>query len=153
AYTELDGAGLLTARVAGALWWDRSVGAEQLTFLIDRRERARGARFSAPAVKIMLDGVCETGTAAMLADYLHDGAPDGNRGMFFVDPDRLAEYASALDAAGFGIHLHALGDAAVRVALDALEVARKANGPSDNRHHLAHLQVVDPTDVPRFARL
>src|SRR6185312_13196977 len=104
AYTELDGAGLLTARVAGALWWDRSVGAEQLTFLIDRRERARGARFSAPAVKIMLDGVCETGTAAMLADYLHDGAPDGNRGMFFVDPDRLAEYARALDAAGFGIH-------------------------------------------------
>ena len=153
AYIDLDNAGLLTARVAGALWWNRAAGAEQLPFLVDRRERARGPRFAAPAVKIMLDGVCETRTAALLADYLQDGRPDGTRGMFFVDPDRLAGYATALDAAGFGIHLHALGDAAVRVALDALEAARKSNGPSDNRHHLAHLQVVDPTDVPRFARL
>ena len=152
-YTALDAAGLLTARVAGALWWDRAAGAGQLPYLIDRRERAGGARFNAPAVKIMLDGVCETGTAALLADYLRDGRPDGNRGMFFVDPDRLAEYATTLDAAGFGIHLHALGDAAVRVALDALEVARKTNGPSDNRHQLAHLQVVHPADVPRFAQL
>ena len=153
AYLELDAAGLLTARVAGALWWDRGAGVEQLPFLVDRRAQSGGARFSAPAVKIMLDGVCETGTAALLADYLHDGRPDGNRGMFFVDPDRLADYATALDAAGFGIHLHALGDAAVRVALDALEYARKENGPSDNRHHIAHLQVVDPADVPRFGRL
>ena len=153
AYLDLDAAGSLTARVAGALWWDRAAGLEQLPFLIDRRDRARGPRFTAPAVKIMLDGVCETRTAALLDDYLHDGRPDGSHGMFFVDPGRLAGYATALDAAGFGIHLHALGDAAVRAALDALEAARKANGPSDNRHHLAHLQLVDPADVSRFAQL
>jgi predicted amidohydrolase YtcJ len=58
-----------------------------------------------------------------------------------------------LDAPGHQCHFHALGDRAVRDALDALEAARSANGPSDTRPHLAHLQVVHPDDVPRFARL
>ena len=58
-----------------------------------------------------------------------------------------------LDARGFQVHFHALGDRAVREALDAVEAARAANGPSDGRHHLAHLQVVHPDDIPRFAQL
>jgi predicted amidohydrolase YtcJ len=58
-----------------------------------------------------------------------------------------------LDAEGFQVHVHAIGDRAIREALDAIEVARKANGPSDNRHHIAHIQVVHPDDVPRFAEL
>ena len=60
---------------------------------------------------------------------------------------------TALDAHGFQVHFHALGDRAVREALDAIEAARRANGFNDQRHHLAHLQVIHPDDVPRFRAL
>ena len=63
------------------------------------------------------------------------------------------EHATRLDALGFQVHFHALGDRAVRVALDAVEAARAANGMSDTRPHLAHLQLVDPVDIPRFRPL
>ena len=59
----------------------------------------------------------------------------------------------ALDAQGFQVHMHAIGDRACRDALDAIEAARSANGPSDLRHHVAHLQIVHPDDVPRFGAL
>lgn len=154
AYRSLDQDRLLTARVVGSLWWDRFLGLDQLDFLCDRRSAAAGHRFRAGTVKIMLDGVCETGTASMLADYLDpSGSPTGNTGLRFVATDALPAIAIALDAAGFQIHLHALGDRAVRDALDALHAARVANGPSDRRHHIAHLQVVHPDDVPRFGAL
>ena len=153
-YRSLDADRTLTARVAGSLWWDRFSGLEQLDFLRDRRSAALGRRFRAATVKIMLDGVCETRTASMLTDYLDPSGPaTGNTGLRFVDTDALPAIAVALDAAGFQIHLHALGDRAVRDALDALQAARAANGPSDRRHHIAHLQVVHPDDVARFGAL
>ena len=80
-------------------------------------------------------------------------APRHNSGLSFVDPIALRDHVTQLDAAGFQVHFHALGDRAVREALDAVEAARDANGPTDGRHHLAHLQVVHPDDVPRFAEL
>jgi predicted amidohydrolase YtcJ len=65
----------------------------------------------------------------------------------------LAELAVRLDRAGFQMHMHAIGDKAVRSALDAVAAARLANGASDNRHHIAHLQLVAPPDLPRFREL
>jgi predicted amidohydrolase YtcJ len=70
-----------------------------------------------------------------------------------VDPELLREAVPRLDAAGFQVHFHAIGDRAVREALDALEAARSANGPNDLRHHIAHIQVIHPDDIPRFAAL
>src|SRR4029077_11708699 len=81
------------------------------------------------------------------------GRSTSNTGISFVDPVALRDHVTKLDALGFQVHFHALGDRAVREALDAIEAARRANGPSDGRHHLAHLQVVDPADVPRFREL
>jgi predicted amidohydrolase YtcJ len=105
-------------------------------------------------VKIMLDGVIENFTAAMIDDYLDtDGRPSGNRGISFVDPAQLRRAVTRLDAEGFQVHFHALGDRAVREGLDAIEAARRANGWTDGRHHLAHLQVVHPDDRPRFRQL
>ena len=75
------------------------------------------------------------------------------RGLSFVDPELLKRAVTRLDAEGFQVHIHAIGDRAVREALDAFEAARGANGPNDHRHHIAHLQVVNPEDVPRFAAL
>ncbi|MEU2337715.1 amidohydrolase [Streptomyces sp. NPDC013172] len=154
AYLAAARDGSLTARVVGALWWDRERGAEQIPELVEKRAALTGGRFGAGTVKLMLDGVAENGTAAMLDPYLDAcGCATRNRGKSFIDPRRLPEYVTALDALGFQCHFHALGDRAVRDALDAVEAARTANGPRDTRPHLAHLQVVHPADVPRFAQL
>ncbi|MGV9456229.1 amidohydrolase [Streptomyces sp. NPDC003635] len=154
AYLAAARDGSLTARVVGALWWDRGRGAEQIPELVERRAALSLGRFRAGTVKLMLDGVAENGTAALLEPYLDKcGCATANRGTSFVDPDHLPKYITELDALGFQCHFHALGDRAVRDALDAIEAARSANGPSDTRPHLAHLQVVHPEDVPRFAAL
>lgn len=154
AYLTAARDGSLTARVVGALWWDRERGAEQIPELVERRAALSHGRFRAGSVKLMLDGVAETGTAALLDPYLDKcGCATANRGTSFIDAGQLPKYVTELDALGFQCHFHALGDRAVRDALDAIEAARAANGPSDTRPHLAHLQVVQPTDVPRFARL
>ncbi|MEU3466148.1 amidohydrolase [Streptomyces sp. NPDC006733] len=154
AYLAAATAGTLTARVNGALWWDRTRGAEQIPELVERRARLRTGRFRADSVKIMLDGITENFTAAMTAPYLDScGCATANSGLSFVDPAALRGHVVELDALGFQVHFHALGDRAVREALDAVEAALAANGHRDNRHHLAHLQVVHPDDVPRFARL
>lgn len=152
-YLEAEASGALTARVAGALWWDREGGLEQLELFRERRESAGDGRFRARTVKMMLDGVAENHTAALLSPYLDGcGCTTDNAGLDFIGPAKLKTYVTELDAAGFQVHFHALGDRAVRNALDALEAARAANGPG-GRHHLAHLQVVHPDDVKRFRQL
>jgi predicted amidohydrolase YtcJ len=158
-YLAAAASGQLTARVRGALWWDRGRGEEQLAEILSRRERARGLswpgqRFRAETVKIMQDGVAENFTAAMIDPYLDPaGCHQLGSGLSYVDPGALPGIVTRLDAAGFQVHFHAIGDRAVREALDAVEAARAANGGSDHRHHIAHLQVLHPDDVPRFAAL
>ena len=102
----------------------------------------------------MQDGVAENYTAAMTLPYRDGcGGHTHNTGMSFVDPQVLREAVTRLDAEGFQVHVHAIGDRATREALDAFEAARTANGPGDRRHHIAHIQVVHPDDRPRFAAL
>ncbi|GAA4844253.1 amidohydrolase [Kitasatospora terrestris] len=146
--------GTLTARVTGALWWDRERGAEQIPELVERRAALSTGRFRAGSVKIMQDGIAENFTAAMTSPYLDGcGCATANSGLSFVDPAALRSHVTDLDALDFQVHFHALGDRAVREALDAVEAAVAANGRRGNRHHLAHLQVVHPDDIARFARL
>ena len=153
-YLRAAGDGTLTARVVGALWWDRNRGLEQVEDLMAQRERGSAGRFAATSVKIMQDGVCENFTAAVLDPYFGvDGKPTENRGISFVEPEFLKEVVTRLDAEGFQVHFHALAERAVREALDAIEAARTANGMNDLRHHLAHLQIVHPDDIPRFRSL
>lgn len=155
AFVALDRAGVLTARVVGALWWARDKGLDQLDLLLARREQAAaGQRFAATSVKFMQDGVCENFTAAMLTPYLDvHGHETHNHGKSFFDAEALKEYVTRVDAEGFQAHFHAIGDRAVREVLDALAAARAANGPNDNRPCAAHIQVVHPDDVPRFGAL
>ena len=153
AYKMASDEGWLTGRVRGALWWDRSRGLEQIPELESRRETAPDGAFRAASVKIMVDGVCETFTAAMKDAYLGEPGQDGTfRGHLFIEPEALAEAVVALDALDFQVHFHAIGDRAVATALDALEaIAPQRRGR--NRHHLAHLQFIDPQDLDRFGRL
>jgi len=153
-YLRAGGNGDLTGRVVGALWWDRSKGLEQIDDLVHLREGGTAGRFRATSVKIMQDGVCENFTAAVLEPYLDEhGERTENRGISFVDPSVLDEAVTRLDALGFQVHYHALAERAVREALDAIAAARRTNGWSDGRHHLAHIQVVHPDDIPRFREL
>ena len=153
-YPALAGRGLLTGRVVGALWFERDRGPEQIDELVEKRERTTLGRYAATSVKIMLDGVCENFTAALSDPYLDgSGQPTGNTGLEYFDVDTLQRSVARLDAEGFQVHIHVIGDRAVRDALDALEEAERANGRGDGRHHLAHIQVVDPDDRPRFRDL
>lgn len=154
-YIAADRAGELTGRVVGSLWWDRTRGLEQIDDLVALRESAAGGRrFAATSIKIMQDGVAENFTASMLEPYCDGhGHPTENAGISFVDPDVLNEAAARLDALGFTLHFHAIGDRAVRECLDAVESALQRNGPRGNPHHISHIQVVHPDDVPRFRRL
>ena len=154
AYLRAASAGTLKANVVGAMWWDRERGIEQVAELIERRREGQAGRFKATSVKMMLDGVAENHTAAMLEPYLDGhGCATETSGLDFIDPDELPRFVTALDREGFQVHFHALGDRAVRNALDAIQAAREANGAAGQRHHLAHLQVVHPDDIPRFAEL
>jgi predicted amidohydrolase YtcJ len=101
-----------------------------------------------------MDGVLENFTAAMLEPYEdgHGGVRE-ERGLSQIDPVRLREWLPRLDALGFQAHFHAVGDRAVRDSLDAVGAARRANGPSDTRPHIAHIQVVHPDDIARFREL
>jgi predicted amidohydrolase YtcJ len=107
-------------------------------------------------VKVFADGVMEypAQTAAMLTPYFDaDGKPTDKKGGLYFDPQRFARLVQKLDAAGLAVHVHAIGDRAVRQSLDAFAFARSANGAIDNPHQIAHLQLVDPADFPRFKEL
>ena len=104
---------------------------------------------------MMLDGVAENHTAAMLEPYLdcRTAARPTQSGLDFIDPDQLPRFVTALDREGFQVHFHALGDRAVRHALDAVAAAPAgATADAGHRHHLAHLQVVHPDDVAALRR-
>lgn len=146
-YAQAAQRGDLTGYVVGALWWDRDLGGEQIDYLLERRDRWTHGRFRATSIKVMQDGVAENGTAAMSMPYLDRcGHATDNTGLSFVDPQALKSHVARLDAAGFQMHVHAIGDRAVSEALDALSAGNPAN-----RHHIAHLQLVRPDDIARFA--
>ena len=148
-YERADGNGDLRSDVVGALWWERRIGVEQVEDLVGRRAAMAGRRFRATSVKIMQDGVAENGTAAMTEPYLDlGGRATDNSGHSFVEPEVLRQGVAALDTAGFQVHVHAIGDRGVREALDAF-----VGTDPGRRHHIAHVQLIHPDDVARFAEL
>ena len=150
-YAAMDAMGRLKLRVIASLWWDREQGLEQMENLLVLREEFSNDGLVRPTtVKIMQDGVLENYTAAMLEPYLEG---EGTRGIPMVDPELLTQVVTQLDAEGFQVHFHAIGDAAIRQSLDAIEESQIQNGKLGNRHHISHLQIIHPNDVPRFAEL
>ncbi len=141
----------LAARFDLALRADPRAWRDQLPSFADARRAAAGSELvRADTIKFFADGVIEAGTGLMLDDYCD--CP-GDRGMAVWEPAELTAAVCAVDAAGFRVHLHAIGDAAVRNALDAIESAVAGHPAWDRRPVITHLQVVDPADRPRFAAL
>ncbi|MDH4557831.1 amidohydrolase [Pseudomonas sp. BN417] len=122
---------------------------EQLRELQDLRETYRGDRVCLHSAKFFLDGVLESGTAVFLEPRSDTG---GNAELMFTQ-EQINRYFAAFDREKFQLHVHTIGDGAVRAAVDGIEYARQQNGTWDSRHQLAHLQVVDPADIPRFKSL
>ena len=150
AYEALDQRGELNLRVITSLWWDREGDESQIPKLIEQREKYTKGNIRATTVKIMQDGVLENYTGAMLEPYLLGG---GTRGIPMVEPEFLKQVVTLLDAEGFQVHFHAIGDGAIRQSLDAVEEALLENGALGHRHHISHLQVIHPDDIARFAEL
>jgi hypothetical protein len=150
AYRALDDRGDLSLRVVGSQWWDRDAGTGQVERFTSLRSQYTKGRVRATTVKIMQDGVMENYTAAMLEPYTGMG---DSRGIPMVEPQALKAAVTALDAEGFQVHFHAIGDGAIRQSLDAVEAALNENGNLGNRHHISHLELIDPADVPRFRTL
>ncbi|MCV0402708.1 MAG: amidohydrolase [Chloroflexi bacterium] len=148
-YREAASSGWLTARVVAALWWDRERGLEQIEEFEEQRSEGAVGRLRADSVKLMLDGILESRTAFLNDPY----TGTGDAGVPFIDPDLLHRAVVELDRRGFQAHFHAIGDGAIRLALDAIESARTRNGPGDRRHHISHLELIHPDDIPRFAAL
>lgn len=162
AYAAEIGAGI-DADVSGALWVTRDLGdpsspinADAIVADFERRRAAAAARgFRADTAKIMVDGVAETLTAAMNEPYTGGcdcAGGEANRGLAYFSAEDLMELVPKLNASGFNAHFHAIGDRAARYALDAVAAVPAADR-AGVRNHIAHLQVVDPADIPRFAEL
>jgi len=144
-YLSLAGSGQLTARVVGALWWDLHRELDQVSEFLGQRESGaaqaaqtaglRAAGFHRTSIKIMTDGVMENYTGALLEPYCDGcGSHTDNYRLSYLEPDLLAAAVTELDRHGFQVHMHAIGDRAVRNALDAVRAARNAvTVPSANR--------------------
>lgn len=161
-YLAVAAEGALTSRINIALRADPASWQSQRSAFRTARETAERAAAEREAggdqagmvtvrtVKFFADGIIEAGTAALLEPY--DDAPH-SCGLPNWAPAELAEAVAAFDADGFQIHIHAIGDGGIRAALDAIEHAIARNGRRDRRPVIAHTQLVDPADVPRFAQL
>ena len=153
AYIELARRYELDARVTIALESSGADTAAEFARLKGLRERV-GTQplLSADFIKLYADGVMEhpTQTAALLSPYLDaNGKPTASSGKLYLAPAAMTSFIEHADANGFNIHVHAIGDAAVRETLDAFAAARAAG--SKRLYSIAHLQLIDPADLPRFA--
>ncbi|AZT95827.1 amidohydrolase [Brevibacterium aurantiacum] len=153
-YVSIAEEGGFASKVTAALWWDRAVPyAQQIETIKERRaaiqgldgNRRRGG-LQATVVKIMLDGVCENLTGALKRSYR---GHDHERGLLMFEAEELNEIVSGLEANGFDVHIHAVGDNALKLAVDALT---QNGGPGpERRHQVAHLDIADPAELARMA--
>jgi predicted amidohydrolase YtcJ len=152
-YQSLAQRGELTAHVAAFLVVDpRNDPTKELEAVQKlRQEFASVPNLTVPGIKVFADGVLEypSQTASLTRPYRNTGRAGDLR----FDPARFAELATAADKQGLIVHVHALGDRAVKEALNGIEAARKANGNSGLPHTLTHIQLADPEDFPRFRQL
>lgn len=149
AYEELAAEDKLNIRFRNALTALPEKGPEQVAEFVKIRERNQHPLFQVNAVKIFLDGVVEGSTAYLEEPYQHKDT----HGELIWEVDVYNQTAAAADKAGFQLHVHSIGDASTRIALDGMEYAAKQNGSRDARHSLVHLQLVNPEDIARFKEL
>jgi predicted amidohydrolase YtcJ len=151
AYSVAEAAGRLTARARLFVLAEPAGGTAQAREIAALRDRYEGPLARVAGAKVFLDGVLEGGTAALLEPYVDRPGSVGE--LRWPEVDSLAALVAGLESEGMVAHFHAIGDRAVRAALDAVERARTFDRVPGTRHAIAHAQLVDPVDLPRFATL
>lgn len=152
-YQALDRAGELNARVRTSLTFESGFArhyGDEWEQVLEARNGFESERINHDSIKLFLDGGLEGETAALLEPYV---GMHGHRGELILTPEQLNDAVVRFDSMGLQVHMHAIGDRAVRAGLDAVEAAREQNGISDNRHHISHLQMIHIDDIERFASL
>lgn len=153
AYTAFADAEALKMHVVAAMLFDPTLPLEpQIELFKELRQSADRQHIKATAIKILVDGVATSYSAAMLEPYA-DREADGVTGTPLIPRAEMIDLVTRLDALGFQIHFHSIGDAATRYSLDAIEAARAQNGERDSRHHISHIMVWDPADFGRVVDL
>ena len=132
------------------LGWHAGAFGDEVYDFIAGRDAWRRPNLDVDSVKIYMDGVIEYGTSPLLEPYEDEHYGSGE---FFYEQEDVTRYFQRFDEMGLQIHVHAIGDAAIRRALDGFEAMRMANGMSDNRHQIVHLQLIHEDDRPRFGEL
>jgi predicted amidohydrolase YtcJ len=150
ALAALNDAGQLAMRLSASLAWTSDAGREQLEAFKAARDKYSHGRLRVDTVKFWADGVVETRTAMLLEPY--SDAPE-TRGLMMIPREELMWAVPAAAQAGFQAHIHTIGDATARYALDALEVVAGDEAARKDRHYLTHVQFVHPDDIPRFKAL
>ncbi|HEU4401500.1 MAG TPA: amidohydrolase [Candidatus Polarisedimenticolia bacterium] len=153
-YDELNKEGRLTLRTSTAFVMPDSpadLTDAYVARIVAARDAHQGNRFvRAGTAKFFADGVIESNTAAMLAPYANDPSTKGTP---HYDARQLDAMVLRIDAADLQIYIHAIGDAGVRMSLDALQAALRAHPGKRRRHRLEHIETIDATDIPRFGHL
>lgn len=151
-YRDAAADGTLKAKVTGSLWWDRDPAQRDIGALVALRESLPSdGRFRCTSVKVMYDGWFSTHSAAISSDYVR--GREGNRGVTFFSPEEIVRDVAAIDAAGFDLHFHSVGDRATSEILVALANAIEQNPQRDRRHQIAHVWVLGDEQIAEMARL
>jgi predicted amidohydrolase YtcJ len=140
----------LTTRLFMARFLNPPVSPDVIKTLEENRKKYNDEWIDLSVVKYLLDGVIEANTAAMLEPYANNPA---TKGLLYFDPEKYKESVIQIDRLGFPILTHAIGDRAIRLALDAYEAANKANGHADARDRIEHIEDPSAEDIPRFGKL
>ncbi len=146
----LEQRGELNARVEVPFHFRNTFDLRDVDEAVAYRDKYKSAFVHSGRVKLFIDGVMETLTALMLDDY--PGYP-GNTGAPLYSADEMNAVVARADAHGLQVSTHAIGDGGVRRTLDAYEFAQKQNGKRDSRHRIEHIELIDPADIPRIAKL
>ncbi len=150
AYSEMAQNGKLSLRIRGSVLTDPTAPTRQIHSIVSTCAHQTHPLFQMTGIKVFVDGVVEGGTAFLLEPYAHMPYTCGEP---LWEPGALKDLFAAADREKLQIHIHAIGDAAVRMALDALEHAREKNRNRDSRHLITHLHIVKRSDIPRMAAL
>jgi predicted amidohydrolase YtcJ len=150
-YDELRKQGQLTLRFYIAYFLNPpELRAQDVVAITAARKKYRDDWIDTNAVKMMVDGVIESHTAAMLGPYSDDPS---TKGKLFWEPAKYTAAVTELDSAGLQIFTHAIGDYGIRTALEAYEHAEQVNHTQDRRPRIEHIETVDADDIPRFGKL
>ncbi|NOH61027.1 amidohydrolase [Vibrio sp. RE88] len=151
-WKEAEKRGDLTARVSLRPWiYPTDSMQPQLSFLSEVLATDKSQLLLVDQVKMYSDGILVNGTAKTLAPYLDTYIPDEPYGINYIPPEAMEEWLKALDKIGYGAHIHAIGDGAIRESLNAIEAMRQQGGGKD--YTLTHVELVNSKDVERFAKL